>query len=337
LFIPGILRQKRSGPVAIAAGLVTLAIAACGAPSTSGPVAGTLPAQIVNARTPKPSPTPYQFSFATVNDPASTTFTRVMGIDELNEVVGTFGTGSASDPSHGFNSETPYTKFRTLDYPSAVDTVATAMSSNEIFVGYFVDDSSAHHVWGFVRNKGVWTQSKDPKTPKGAGSVNEFLGVNNPGEVTGFYLNSYGSDAAYELVNNHFQALNPTGATTATANGINMRGIIVGTETVSGTTEGWLLENREYYTITYPGAYSTQALAINYESQVVGSYVDGTGTHGFILSDPTSPTGKYWQSIDEPAAAGTTVVTSINSKHAICGWYVDSNGNTDGFVATVEQ
>ncbi len=330
-------RLKQQGAAALTVALTAFAIAACNGPGATVPSSGALPASSIAKRTAKPSPTPYQFNFTTLDDPGSASYTRIMGIDELAQVVGTYGSGTASDPSHGFSSEVPYTKFRNLDYPSAPDTVATAMSSNEIFVGYFLDDSSGHHTWGFIRNKGVWTQYKDPKTPKGPGSINEFLGVNDASEVVGFYVNSYGSDQAYELASNHFHPLDPPGAVSATANGINLRGTIVGCETLaSGTVEGWLLQNRGYTQLAYPGASSTQAFALDYQNQVVGSYVDAKGTHGFILTDPVSPSQRYWQTIDEPDAAGTTVVTSINSHHAISGWYIDENGNTDGFVATLQ-
>jgi hypothetical protein len=182
-------------------------------------------------------------------------------------------------------------------------------------------------------------QYKDQKAPKGAGSVTEFFGVNNSAIVAGSYIDSYGNNQAFEFAGNRFHKLSPPGAVSATANGINMRGVLVGTETTaSGATQGWLLENRTYFPIMYPGAASTQAFAVNYQEQVVGSYVGAHGgTHGFILTNPRSPSGQFWQTIDAPDAVGTTVVTSINGHHNICGWFIDSNSNTDGFVAIVKK
>jgi hypothetical protein len=333
-------RRRHLGSVSLAVGLISLAVVACNGANATPPRVAQLTGQTANTRTPKSSPTPYTFKFETVNDPGSTSFTRITGIDELNQIVGTYGSGTTSDPSNGFTSFSPYTRFRKLDYPSALDTVATSMSSNKILAGYFVDDSQGHHTWGWIRNKGIWMQYKDPRAPRGAGSVTKFLGVSNAAIVAGTFIDDYGDNEAFEFANNRFHKLNPPGATSATANGINMRGVLVGTETTaSGTTEGWFLENRTYYPIMYPKSSSTQALAVNYQEQVVGSYsgANGGGTHGFILINPRSPSGQFWQSIDEPKADGITVVTSINGHHNICGWYVDSTGRTNGFVATLEK
>jgi hypothetical protein len=318
--------------------IVALGLVACNGSAALSP-AGTLPATARSGITPatKPSPTPYTFDFATLNDPAGT-FNSVMGVNDLGHAVGYYGSGGQGDPSHGFNSTLPYEKFQSMNYPNAVSTVGTSLSSiNEIFAGYFVDNSSGHHTWGFIRNRGIWSQYKNFKTPKGPYSVNELLGVSDANIAVGFYTDSYGHDMPYELAAGHYHALAPPGAVSAMATGINKIGDITGAETLaSGVTEGWILSNGIYSQFLYPGSSSTQAFAVNYEEQVVGSYVDSKGTHGFILDRPASPNQMYWQSIDEPNAAGTTVLTSINSHHTISGWYVDASGNTDGFAANVK-
>lgn len=333
------LRRRHLGSVALAVGFISFAVAACTGSNATPPRVVPLSGLTADTHTPRPRPTPYIFKFVKVNDPGSITFTRIMGIDELGQIVGTYGSGKTSDPSHGFTSLVPYTQFKKIDYPSALETVATSMSSNRIIAGYFLDNSKGHHTWGWMRNRGIWMQYKDERAPKGPGSVNEFLGVNNSAIVTGTFIDSYGHNQAFEFAANRFHKLGPPGATSATANGIDMRGVVVGTETSpSGTTQGWLLENRTYFPIMYPQSTSTQAFAVNYQEQVVGSYVGAHGgTHGFILTNPRSPSGQYWQSIDNPNAVGTTVVTSINGHHDICGWYVDANGNTNGFVAKIKR
>jgi hypothetical protein len=283
----------------------------------------------------QPSPTPYSWNFVTVNDPSSSTFTRALGIDDLGQVVGYYGSGTPSDPSHGFSSLTPYTQFRTLHYPFAVDTVATSISNTRVIAGYFVDTDN--RTLGFIRNRAIYTQYKDPKTPKGSNSVNELLGVNDSDIAVGFYKDSYGNDMPYELAYGSYKPLQPPGAVSAMATGINKPGDVTGIETLaSGVTEGWLLRNGIYLQFSYPGASSTQAFALNHYGEVVGSYVDGAGTHGYLLTKVASPSQQFWQSIDEPNAVGVTVVTSINDHHTISGWYVDASGHTDGFVATVQ-
>jgi hypothetical protein len=41
-----------------------------------------------------------------------------------------------------------------------------------------------------------------------------------------------------------------------------------------------------------------------------------------------------WQSIDDPNGVGTTTVNGLNDSANLVGFYVDSAGNTDGFLAT---
>jgi hypothetical protein len=315
---------------------------ACGSPSSTATSIGAVPnASAVADPTrsyPKPSPTPYVFKFETVNDPGSRSYTQVMGVEDLGQIVGGYRT-SASGASRGFTSLEPYSKFKGIDYPSAISTVPTSLSNNRLIAGYFTDNSSGHHTWGFIRDRGVWTQYKDPKTPKGPNSVNELLGINDSDIAVGFYVDSYGRDQPYELYGGHYQPLKPPGALSAVASGINWRGDIVGSETLSdGTTEGWFLRDGTYYQLSYPHAKQTQALALNFQDQIVGSYVDGSGgVHGYILTDPKSNVNRYWQAIDEPDAVGTTVITSINDHHAISGWFVGSDGDTNGFTATLKE
>jgi hypothetical protein len=323
-----------------AIGLTALAIAACNGTIATSSTGGPLPLHA--AGMPLTSPTPFNFNYYTVDDPGgSGTFTRVLGIDALGEVAGTYGKGTKVDPSHGFTSLSPYSDFRTLNYPSALDTVATSLNSsgNRITAGYFLDSTSSHTTWAFLRVKGIFSQYKNPQTPHGSNTVNEFLGVNDPGVAVGFYKDSNGHDVAYEFSNaGGYHSFKPTSAVSAVATGINLRGDVTGFETLTdGKVEGWLLHNGAYERYAYPYTDRTEGLAVNYQEHVVGFYNDSSGnTHGFILFKPGSPSQEFWQTIDEPNAAGTTVVTSINNHDSISGWYVDSAGNTHGFVATVQ-
>ncbi|HEY6327671.1 MAG TPA: hypothetical protein VIW73_14285 [Candidatus Cybelea sp.] len=287
----------------------------------------------------KPSATPYAFSFTTIDNPGSTTFNEATTINELGALSGNFGSGSPSDPSHGWIAQPPYTKFQQVDYPGAVDTYLQAMSTNHLRDGYFLDNTQQHNTWGFVQNRGIFTLYKDPKTPKKPGYIDELLSINGSDAAVGYYEDNYGNDMPFELLvaQNKYTALKPPNAQSAEATIVNLRGDIAGIETTSsGTTEGWLLRGGNYTAFSYPGATTTYAYGLDFQEQVVGSYVDSAGaTHGFILTNPTSPSGQYWQSVDAPAAAGTTVITSMNAKHAIAGWYLDSQGHRHGFTAIV--
>ncbi|MBV8345034.1 MAG: hypothetical protein JO190_08605 [Candidatus Eremiobacteraeota bacterium] len=313
-------------------------VAACSGPSPLTPSQQTASGLRAVPAT-KPSPTPYSFSFTTVDDPGSTSFNWATSINELGAISGNYGTGSTSDPSHGWTTMPPYTKFRQLDYPGAVNTYLMSMSTDHLRAGYFLDNTQQHNTWGFVQNRGIFTLYKDFKTPKEPGFIDQLLSINGSDIAVGYYEDEYGNDQPFELIValNKYTPLTPPDALSAQPNIVNLRGDIAGTETTKGgVTQGWLLRGGKYTTFSYPGSTSTQAIGLDFEEQVVGSYVDSGGaTHGFILTNPMSPSGQYWQSVDEPGAAGTTVITSINAQHALAGWYVDSAGNRHGFTAVV--
>ncbi len=282
----------------------------------------------------EPTATPYDYSYLKVDDEGgSQTFNRILGMDDLGAVVGYFSSGSITK---GFNSFPPYTKFRVIDYPNSQSTVATSMSNNLYFAGYFHDTGRGGHTWGFIRYKGIWGMYQDSHTPKGPNTVNQILGINDNDIAVGFYVDSNGHDQPFEYSNRHYAGLKPPNAISAQATGINLRGDIVGTELLSnGNTVGWIYRSGAYKQIQYPNSTDTEPTGANLQDQVVGSYVDAYGTHGFVATAPGNPSQANWQTIDEPDAAATTVVTSINNHHAISGWYVDANGNNNGFVATI--
>jgi hypothetical protein len=330
-------RKGRYGAVLVATCAVI--VAACSGPSPVGPPVQGASSNLRSSPATKASPTPYDFQFTTVDDPGSGEFNEATSINELGAISGNYGSGSPSDPSHGWITQPPYTKFRQVDYPGAVNTYLQAMSTDHLRAGYFLDNTQQHNTWGFVQNHGIYTLYKDFKTPKEPGFVDELLSINGSDIAVGFYEDDYGNDMPFELIvtQNKYTALTPPNALSAQATIVNLRGDLAGVETTSGgTVQGWLLRGGNYTTFSYPNATSTQAFGLDFEEQVVGSYVDSGGaTHGFILTTPTSPSGKCWQSVDEPAAAGTTVITSINAQHAIAGWYLDSQNNRHGFTAAL--
>jgi hypothetical protein len=329
-------RKGRYASVLVA--ICAAVVAACSGPSPLQPSLQNSSALRIGPAS-KPSPTPYVFSFTTVDDPGSTTFNWATSINELGALSGNYGSGTQSDPSHGWITQPPYTKFRQVDYPGAVSTDLMSMSTDHLRAGYFVDNTQQHNTWGFVQNRGIFTLYKDFKTPKEPGFVDELLSINGSDIAVGFYEDDYGNDQPFELIvtGNKYTPLSPPNAVSAQPNIVNLRGDIAGSETTSGgAVQGWLLRGGKYTTFSYPGATSTQAFGLDFEEQIVGSYADSGGvTHGFILTNPTSPSGRYWQSVDEPAAAGTTVITSINAQHALAGWYLDSQGNRHGFTAAL--
>ncbi len=320
-----------------------LALAACNGPSSSLSSPGSaLPVSQFPASS-SATPTPIPFSYKTVDDPNSNQ-NEVTGLNQLDKIVGSFGGGSGSNIPESYTSEPTYQKFRSTNYPGAQGTFATSVTSNKIVAGYVLSPPQLTGIWAFVRASGVWSLHKNHHEGTGNCAVTELLGINDSKIAVGFYEIDSGSgckDIPFELnvQTEQFTDLKPPGAVQAAATGINGKGDISGWETLSsGKTVGWFAQTGTYYQIAYPGSNDTQATNLNWQDQIVGSYVDSAGTHGFILTYPTAGGAKrLWQVIGEPKAAGITVVTGINNHDDICGFYKDSNGNYDGFVATPQS
>ena len=101
---------------------------------------------------------------------------------------------------------------------------------------------------------------------------------------------------------------------------------------------GFLLKGNTAHIFDYAGVANvtnTSFLGINDADQIVGTYTVGTGDnaqmHGFLLSSPLHQA--QWQTIDDPNGVGTTTINGLNDNADLVGFYVDGNGNTDGFLA----
>ncbi|HYL28045.1 MAG TPA: hypothetical protein VEW74_09440, partial [Candidatus Nitrosotalea sp.] len=316
----------------IALGTFALLLSACNGPASSMSPTGVIP-QRTHAKPPTGSatPTPIPFTYSTVNDPNSKT-NKVTGINQLAKVVGVFGGGSASSVWESYTSQSPYVQFRPTNYPGAQGTYATGLSSNKIIVGYVLTPNGLNGTWGFVKNGGVWTLMQDPNVGANNCAVTELNGINDSKNAVGFYLDSNCTSNAFveNTITEQYTVINPPGATSAYATGINGKGDISGTATINGSTVGYYLQTGTYYTFAYPQATRTEALSLNWQDQVVGDYTDQNGmVHGFVLTYPTHGSGaRLWQSVDEPKATGGTVITGINNHDAISGYYIDAQGNT---------
>ena len=87
-----------------------------------------------------------------------------------------------------------------------------------------------------------------------------------------------------------------------------------------------------------PGASSTYLYGINDAGEVVGAYVDDNGnTHGFLAtvpipSAPPATTTYTFRTLEDPSAVFGTYAYGINKYGQIVGYYVDGNGQKNGFI-----
>ena len=74
------------------------------------------------------------------------------------------------------------------------------------------------------------------------------------------------------------------------------------------------------------------ALGVNDRDEVVGVATVGSGS-GAVMHGFTWTPGGGFATVDDPNGVGTTTVNGVNDEGDLAGFYVDGNGNTDGFAA----
>jgi probable HAF family extracellular repeat protein len=276
------------------------------------------------------------FTFTTLDDPASTTFTRLLGLNNLGKLCGYYSTEVSGYPSTGLLVYKGYQQqnFRKEKYPSAVSTVVTTLNNAEMIAGWYVSARNPAWIFGFTEEHGVWNSYRDVQLRKShTSNVTKLLGLSDSGLAVGYYTDDAAINHPFELelATQKFHGISPPSAVSAVASGINGKGDVVGYLTLAnGATKGFLYKGFSFTEFAYPAAVSTQALSLTWNDDIVGLYVDASGnTHGFVLSQVlTSP---QWQSVDEDDAVGATVITGVNNHHVIVGYYVAADGSNNGF------
>jgi probable HAF family extracellular repeat protein len=289
------------------------------------------------------------YQFRTLNDQADPTFNQLLGINNSGTIAGYFGSGAVVNgklhPNKGYTVMSAYTQgnYTNENFPGSVQTQVTAIDNAGDTAGFWVD--GAGNNFDFVEWAGGFTSYKDPHTGTFNGvKVNQLLGLNDQGIAVGFYTDSYGNNHGYTLNQDtgkfsEIRTASIPGAVSVMATGINKHGDVVGSYTDgSGTTHGFLRKGSRMSVFDYPGIANltgTTFLGVNTADQIVGSYTMGTGNaaqmHGFLLSSPLHHA--QWQTIDDPHGVGTTTINGLNDLADIVGFYVDGQGNTDGFLA----
>lgn len=110
-------------------------------------------------------------------------------------------------------------------------------------------------------------------------------GINNAGQITGFY---YTDDpvvfaSGFVKTGDVYSVFDVPGARATMPTGINDAGLIVGNWSDDAGAHGFLKDGGTYSEIAFPGAIHTAPLGINAAGDIVGTYVDVGGvSYGFI-------------------------------------------------------
>jgi hypothetical protein len=319
---------------AAAAGAGVIAVAAWATAAHAGPVDAT-------ASTMHSSSVSYEIS--TIDNQNDPTFNQLLGISNAGTIAGYFGSGAAGHPNKGYLLFTPYNgDYVNENFPGSEQTQLTGLNDNGTKVGFFSTMNNASMMddnYGFWQRGGKYHIADFPTGSPASPPVDQLLGVNDSDIAVGFWTDAAGNNHGYEYdinTNRYYTVTDPHApGASLTAAAINNDGAIAGfyVNPADKVTDGFLKEGRQFIDLAVPGASSTTALGVNDHDEVVGVYMVGTGStaqmHGFTWTQRGG-----FQTVDDPHGIGTTTINGVNNAGHLVGFYVDSNGNTDGLLAT---
>lgn len=269
------------------------------------------------------------FKFKTIDNNTDPTFNQLLGINDSRIISGYYGSGTppSSHPNKGYTVSPPYKQanFASENYPGSMQTQVTCIDNLGNTGGFWVDSTGVTR--GFIEWNGVFTSYAAPKAV-----MTQILGLNDSGTAVGFYTNKKNVAFGFSLgqASGTFSPVTPPGATNVTAAGINNNGDIVGFYVASSQMIGFLEKKGKFSTFSYPGSTMTMATGVNIKDDIVGVYALSGAMHGYLLQNPL--TKATFTSIDDPNGLGTTTINGINDRLNMVGFYVDSNGNTNGML-----
>ena len=173
-------------------------------------------------------------TFTTVDSPASTVFNQALGINNSDETVGYYAPTIDGFPGDIAYSQTggAFTDINAL-LPSNVNSQAVGINSAATpwIVGFYQPTSAPADSLGFVDEGGTIT-TIDPF----GSTFTQALGVNDLGEIVGFYTDAMGNQHGYIDNGGVFTSFDPPGSASTTINGLNDKGDFVGFYTTASDT-----------------------------------------------------------------------------------------------------
>jgi uncharacterized membrane protein len=246
---------------------------------------------------------------------------------------------SAGNTFHGFLAEDGVVT--TIDHPDAptipatpdggAGTGTTGINDRGEVLGVYGDiDRFVRH---FVRDRKRRFRMIDD--PPGGSDFDEYVDINNSGEIVGFYNDDQGFTTTGFLRSRkgRFTSIDVPDSLVTGPLKINDRRQVVGLYVDAGRgLHGFLWHDGDFKTIDVPGAAATVVGAINNRGQMVGFYIDAAGAyHGFlrdrrgaVMTLPEAPGA-------EPTMGGTQPA-SINERGQIVGLAYNAQGGGRGFL-----
>ncbi len=155
-------------------------------------------------------------------------------------------------------------------------------------------------------------------------------GISNSGFTTGFAIDNAGAFHNF-LVNplkaHSLESLNIGGSTTANAFGISRSGLVVGSD---GNGHAFELARKRLMTFVPSGASAATAFGINDRGMIVGQETVGQTMPGFVQVNK-----KTYVTINAPSGPNTVNAQGISNKGQVVGFYVGTDGQDHGFMASL--
>ena len=333
----------RVAVAAVASGVLAtgaVALAGSASASTLSPASTASPA---SPASPAGSAATGGYSFRTLDNAHDVTFNQLLGINDFGVIAGYFGSGAQGHPNKGYLLEPNHTQYVNENFPGSVQTQVTGLNNTGVTVGFWSSMNNANMVndnFGFVDVGGQFRNADFPTGNPASPPVDQLLGVNDRDIAVGFYTDANGNNHGYEynMRSGRFSTVTYQDAS-LTAAAINDRGDVAGfyTNPGSGNTDGFIkVRNQTFIDLAVSGASSTMALGVNNSDEVVGTYTVGSGSSATMHGFTWTPRHGF-ASLDDPHGMGTTTINGVNDFGQLVGFYVDANGNTDGFLAAPQR
>lgn len=178
-------------------------------------------------------------TFTTVDNPASTVFNQALGINNSDETVGYYTLIPGGAPGDVSYSQKGGVFTSVTGLPTNFNNQAVGINSDPTpwIVGFYQPDAGLTTSFGYLDEGGTIT-TIDPF----GSTFTQALGVNDLGEIVGFYVDADGNQHGYIDNGGVFTSFDPPGSASTTINGLNDKGDIVGfyTNPATDTVDGFV-------------------------------------------------------------------------------------------------
>ena len=293
-----------------------------------------------------------------LDNPGDPNFNQLLGVNNGRVIVGYFGdsvvvanNGYVLVPKNHYSKEN-FTNLPSGDFASQTQAIGINNSQLASIVGFYTDHKTGF-THGFLDSNGTQTTLDDPAglPPQVTAPVQNLLGVNDIGELAGFWTDNNGHEHGFVVAINFgspskskFTEIPPStfpGAVATQASNITNNNEVCGFWTDhSGNNHGFfgrLGETFYPFNVEIDGvtATSTTPFGCNNNGEIVGTFTDSSGVHGFLFAF-----GAYFQ-FDHPGSSQTpafgvsgTIINGINDLGDFVGFF--SNGTkVNGFAQLV--